>query len=259
MFFITLSLQNITFLHSLQYFGIKESNSDYVNPTQVSRFTAEKGQFLAGFYISSIWIVNEINATIWKDNLNKTIQRHVDLNTTSIKCISLWANSSTLGINILYFTFEPYTDVLYLGTPDYIGLVLLLIFIPVAIIIGIVYGKYKKTKVPSFVIKKWFKEIVIKNNELEFTFYYRVFNKSIRKFLSKIIIWIDNILYFDINLFPDDYDVELNGTLYSNRDLNKIIDNNIQKGDLIRLTTPNRTNLSTGMHQISMGKKRHLF
>ena len=176
------------------------------------------------------------------------------MNRTSIRRYTLWANSSTLGNHTLYFTFKA-----NIISAENFGLVILIVFLPVIIIIIMIYAKkHRSVKIPSFIVKNLLKEINIRNKQVEFTFDYRGWNNSIRKFLSKLILWIDQGLFFDIKIFPNDFDLELNGILYQNQKINQIIDFRIQKGDIIRLITPNRMNISSGIHKIAMGRKQSI-
>ncbi len=173
-FIITLSIsgcifsQNVVYVQALIYNGIKQSQIDYDYkveleysiPIQISEVSVPPanifgGQFIIGLYLKanfsnnngSIWINAQNNETIWKDYLNVIIEETVDVNTTSIRKYSLWANSSTLGNNTLYFTFLAIK-----GHAENFALGITLVLLPIIIISSVCYGiKYVKKKEPRSV------------------------------------------------------------------------------------------------------------
>ncbi|MFX1574597.1 MAG: hypothetical protein ACFFB0_17790 [Promethearchaeota archaeon] len=108
-------------------------------------------------------------------------------------------------------------------------------------------------RLPSFVLKKWLKEIFIRDHNLEMRFYFKRQNLTIKEFLDSIIIWIDKSVFFDNQIYPIDFDIVVNGTLYKNESLAIINNYRIQAGDMIRFIVPNRTNISSGRHKIYLG------
>ncbi|MFX1574596.1 MAG: zinc ribbon domain-containing protein [Promethearchaeota archaeon] len=52
----------------------------------------------------TIWLQNQNEETIWKEALNNPFDKHISGNESS-KQYSLWANSSTLGTDTLYYSF----------------------------------------------------------------------------------------------------------------------------------------------------------
>ena len=84
-------------------------------------------------------------------------------------------------------------------------------------------------------------------------FYYKRRNRTIKELLESLIIWIDKRVFYDNQLYPIDFDIVVNGTLYKNENLTEINDYRIQAGDMIRFIVPNRTNISSGRHKISFG------
>ena len=108
-------------------------------------------------------------------------------------------------------------------------------------------------RLPACILKKWCKEIVIRNHRIEMTFYYKRRNRTIKEFLESVIIWIDKKLFFNNQIYPKDFDIVINENLYKNQNLAEIDDYHIQAGDVIKLSAPNRTNLSSGRYKISLG------
>ncbi|MFX1281850.1 MAG: hypothetical protein ACFFA3_21045 [Promethearchaeota archaeon] len=245
-----------------------EIEIEYGIPTEISEVSVSRGNIFGGSIITglfiranfssnnaSIWVEDQFNDTIWQDFLNGTIERYVNVNSSSIRKYILWVNSTTVGNRTLYFTFR--ADIFM---AENFGLGIFLILLPIIIVFSIVFGiKYGKTRLPSSLIRRWFKGIIIRNGKVRFIFYHSRGKENIRKFLSKMIIWIENTLFFDIKTYPNDFDVDLNGVLYKNQNLDQISEYRIQKGDKIRLITPNRTQISSGWYKIYMGKNRGIY
>ncbi len=96
----------------------------------------------------SIWIDDQNNETIWKDYLNGTIENTINVNSSSIRSYSLWANSSTLGNATLYFTFQARIFV-----AENFGLGILIVLLPIMIVGIIIYViiTWKRKKEPHSV------------------------------------------------------------------------------------------------------------
>ncbi len=108
-------------------------------------------------------------------------------------------------------------------------------------------------RLPAFILKKWLKEIIIRDHNIEIKFYYKRRSRTIKELLDTLIIWIDKRVFFDNQFYPNDFDIVVNGTLYKNQNLVEINDYRIQAGDLIQLIVPNRTNILSGRYKISFG------
>jgi len=153
-------VRNIIYVQAQIYNDIQQAELDYNNeveleygvPTLISEVSVPPGnifggQFITGLYLKanfsenngSIWINDQNIETIWKDYFNETIERNIDTNSSSIRKYSLWANSSTLGNNTLYFTFSP-----MIVHADNIGLLVVIIVLPIIIIVIIAIGKGRK-------------------------------------------------------------------------------------------------------------------
>ena len=141
---------NDTYVHALISNDIQQAQSDYDNeveleygvPTLISEVSVPPGnrfskQFISGLYLKanfsnnngSIWIDDLNNETIWKDSLNDSIEKGIDVNSSSIRSYSLWANSSTLGNETLYFTFRARIVV-----AENFGLGILIVLLPIMIV-----------------------------------------------------------------------------------------------------------------------------
>jgi len=157
---------NIIYVQAKIYTDIQQAESDYDHeveldygvPTLISEVSVPPSDkfsvyMIGGLYLKanfsnnngSIWINDQNNETIWRDYLNEIIDTHINVNSSSILRYSLWANSSTLGNETLYFTFLP---TIYSG--NNFGLGVLIVFVPIIIgivIVGVIFGKKKKEKV----------------------------------------------------------------------------------------------------------------
>jgi len=154
--FTNLSIHNFTYVMAQIYDYDDEIELEYGVPTLLSEVSVPPGNIFGGQIIGSlylkanfsnnngsIWINDQNNDTIWRDYFNKTIERYIDVNSSSILRYSLWANSSTLGNCTVYFTFS--ARIIH---ADNFGLGILIVFTPI-IIIGIIiyavtYGRKKE-------------------------------------------------------------------------------------------------------------------
>jgi len=156
----SLFFPGVIYVQALIHSEFQQSQSDYENeiqleygvPTLLSEVSVPSstifgGSIITGFYIEanfsnnngSIWINDQNEEKIWKNHLNQTIETNFRLNNTSIKKYSLWAISSTLGNNTLFFTFR--AEIIHLDNFGLVVLVVFIIFIPIIIIVIIVIEK----------------------------------------------------------------------------------------------------------------------
>ena len=156
----SLFFPGVIYVQALIHSEFQQSQSDYENeiqleygvPTLLSEVSVPSstifgGSIITGFYIEanfsnnngSIWINDQNEEEIWKNHLNQTIETNFRLNNTSIKKYSLWAISSTLGNNTLFFTFR--AEMIHLDNFGLVVLVVFIIFIPIVIIVIIVVEK----------------------------------------------------------------------------------------------------------------------
>ena len=140
----------------------EEIELEYGIPTKLSEISVPSSNdfesyAITGFAIytnfsnntGSIWINDIDNETVWSDQLNETIGVYINATDTSIKQYSLWANSSTLGNNTLYYTFRP--DIFHAGN---FGLIILIVSIPIIIIIAVVIVLRRKKEPHSVRVGK---------------------------------------------------------------------------------------------------------
>ncbi|MFX0022095.1 MAG: hypothetical protein ACFE9S_07190 [Candidatus Hermodarchaeota archaeon] len=123
-------------------------------PTLISEVSVPPGNIFGGQIIEalylranfsnnngSIWINNQYNDTIWQEYFNETIETTIQINSSSIRKYTLWANSSTIGNITIYFTFFSRTFV-----AENFGLGILLVLLPIIIIGAIIYGIVSRGK-----------------------------------------------------------------------------------------------------------------
>jgi len=148
--FVFLSISHVD-AQSNPYYD-QEIELEYGIPTQLSKVSVPADNMfesygISGFSLSAnfsnnsgtIWINDINNETIWSAQLNNTIEININVNNTSIRQYRLWANSSTLGNNTLYYTFRP--DIIHAGNW---GIIVVIIFIPIIIIVIIVIALVRK-------------------------------------------------------------------------------------------------------------------
>ena len=154
--FSALLYQTVTSVQARKLDYLQVSDSNYENEIEleygipieiVAEDSVPSSAILEGFYIEatfssnngSIWMNDQNMDKVWEDTLNHAIDTHVDLNNTSIKKYSLWANSSTLGNNTFFFTFR--AEIIVLDNFGLMVPILLIILVPIIIIVIIVIGK----------------------------------------------------------------------------------------------------------------------
>ena len=150
--FINFSFQNLTHVHAQIYDYDDEIELQYGISVELTEGSLSpnddfEGSFFSGFYIKanfssnngSIWINDQNDTKIWENHLNETFELFLDVNSTSIRNYSLWANSSTTGNNTLYCTFRP--KIIYIGNMGLIGILISLPIITIIIVVGIVRKK----------------------------------------------------------------------------------------------------------------------
>ncbi len=90
----------------------------------------------------SIWIDDQNEKGIWEHDLNEAFEVDMNLNDSSMRYYSLWANSSTLGNNTLYYTFIP--RIFHEGNVGLIIIIITVFMMPILIIVLIAREKGRK-------------------------------------------------------------------------------------------------------------------
>ena len=109
-------------------------------------------------------------------------------------------------------------------------------------------------RVPSFLLKNFMK-VEINGDYIEFSIKFETIKRNLLGELKGLIIKIDGTVIFDTDLFPNSFYVKLNGVFYNNHDLSKIYNENITTLDNFVLIIPNRLNIISGKHKISLVSK----
>ena len=109
-------------------------------------------------------------------------------------------------------------------------------------------------RVPSFLLKNFMK-VEINGDYIEFSIKFETLKRNLLGELKGLIIKIDGTVIFDVDLFPNSFHIRLNGVFYNNHDISKIYNENITTLDNFVLIIPNRSNIISGKHKISLVSK----
>lgn len=110
--------------------------------------------------------------------------------------------------------------------------------------------------------------VAIKGDYLEISFNYSSNNKfsskvrylqKLRDFLFDWKIEIDGNLVYDANLNPTNFDVELNGVIIYNQDLDQIYDINFGTVKVVSIISPNIYKIGEGKHKIKLINQKTKF
>jgi len=98
-------------------------------------------------------------------------------------------------------------------------------------------------------------KVEINGDYIEFSIKFETLKRNLFEELKGLIIKIDETVIYDIDLFPNSFHIRLNGVFYNNHDLSKIYNENITTLDNFVLIIPNRLNIISGKHKISLVSK----
>ncbi len=98
-------------------------------------------------------------------------------------------------------------------------------------------------------------KVEINGDYIEFSIKLETLKRNLLGELKGLIIKIDGTVIFDVDLFPNSFHIRLNGVFYNNHDLSKIYNENITTLDNFVLIIPNRSNIISGKHKISLVSK----
>jgi len=76
-------------------------------------------------------------------------------------------------------------------------------------------------------------------------------NQPLRRSLEDLIIKLDDTTVFDTYLYPNDFNIKLNGVLYQSKDLNQIQERFIGSGDNLEIIIANRLNICPREYKFS--------
>jgi hypothetical protein len=104
-------------------------------------------------------------------------------------------------------------------------------------------------KIPSLITKRWV-HISILGDSLQFDLPPVIQNQTMKEYLENLILKINNVVIYDANTFPFDYDVKLDDRIYPNKEILEIYDKSLKIGDKFGLIVPNRPNITPGFHKV---------
>jgi hypothetical protein len=109
--------------------------------------------------------------------------------------------------------------------------------------------KERVKRIPDL-IAKHLVQVSIVGYSLEFSLPPTTQNQTVKQILEDLIIKVNDIIVYDANTYPFDFDVKLNEKLYPNREVLEIYDKSLTKGDKFGLIVPNHPNVSPGFHHV---------
>ncbi len=109
--------------------------------------------------------------------------------------------------------------------------------------------KERVKRIPNLIAKRMV-HVSILGDSLEFGLPPTMQNQTLKQYLEDLIIIVNDVVVYDASIYPFDYDVKMNETLYLNRNILEIYDKSLKLGDKLVLIVPNRPNLIPGFHNI---------
>ena len=104
-------------------------------------------------------------------------------------------------------------------------------------------------KVPSLITKRLVK-VSILGDHLEFRLPPIMQNQTLKEYIEKLIIKVNDVVVYDADTYPFDYDVKLDDKIYPNKEVLEIYDKSLKIGDKPGLIVPNRPNITPGFHNV---------
>ncbi len=114
-------------------------------------------------------------------------------------------------------------------------------------------GKLKDNvkKIPGL-IKRLQIKVDIVGDFLEISLTSLTQSKQLKEYLRDLVIKIARVKIFDVNEFPEDYDIRFNGIVYPNRYLSQVENKILKIGDKIDLICHNRIDASVGRYEFEI-------
>ncbi|MHA2282979.1 MAG: hypothetical protein ACXAC5_19235 [Promethearchaeota archaeon] len=113
----------------------------------------------------------------------------------------------------------------------------------------------KIKNIPNFIAKRLV-QVSILGDSLVFTFSQIIQSQTIKQNLEDLIIKVNDIIVYDANAYPFDFNVKLNEKLYLNQDLLEIYDKSLRMGDKLGIHVPNRANITEGNYTIEIASHK---
>lgn len=106
--------------------------------------------------------------------------------------------------------------------------------------------------IPNLIAKRLV-YVSILGDSLEFELPPIMQNQTLKRYIEDLIIKVSDIVVFDANTYPFDYDVILEEKVYPNKEILEIIDKPLKLGDKPGFIVPNRPNVTPGFHKVTIG------
>ncbi|MHA1915588.1 MAG: hypothetical protein ACW986_16725 [Promethearchaeota archaeon] len=115
--------------------------------------------------------------------------------------------------------------------------------------------KEKVKKIPSLVTRRMV-QISLSGDSIEILLSPIMQSYILREYLEDLIIKVNEVIVYDANTYPFDFDVKLNNKMYHNQNLLEIYDRNIGMGVKLGVIVPNRANITAGYHTIEIASHK---
>ena len=107
-------------------------------------------------------------------------------------------------------------------------------------------------KLPAMVARRLV-SITLIGDFLEITFPSLTQSRNVKELLEDLTIDVNRVRVYDFQLYPNDFDVRLNGILYPNQYLSQIHTKLLKIGDKLTVIVPNRADITVGNYFIEIG------
>jgi hypothetical protein len=107
----------------------------------------------------------------------------------------------------------------------------------------------KVKNIPNLIAKRLV-HVSILGDKLEFELPPTMQHQTLKQYVEDLVIRVNDVVVYDTNTYPFDYDVKLDERIYPNRDLLEIYDKSLKIGDKMGLIVPNRLNITPGFHTV---------
>lgn len=103
--------------------------------------------------------------------------------------------------------------------------------------------------IPNLIAKRLV-HVSILGDSLEFELPPIMQSQTLKRYIEDLSIKVNEIVVFDANTYPFDYDVKFEEKVYPNKEILEIIDKSLKLGDKPGFIVPNRPNITPGFHKI---------
>jgi len=103
--------------------------------------------------------------------------------------------------------------------------------------------------IPNLIAKRLV-QVSILGDSLEFILPPNMQSQTLKHYIEDLIIKVNDIIVYDANAYPFDYDVKLEEKLYPNNEISEISDKLLKLGDKPGFVVPNRPKITPGFHKV---------